>query len=667
MIQILLDGMPVIPRDNVAIKLTVENVIFTKSASYTYEVELPLSIEQNRRVFGVMERMDVDKEKIMLSAVMIVDGITVLNGSAHITQVTETSVKVQLLGAAASYNYRNKLDSLYIDKLDLGDWYMTTWPDGSYKISSWHYYEEDTKFKGTSSRVFERAEYNAPGETGLGIIHNLFSGDYPWVAFPVINSSAGLLCNCYGYRFTNANRNAVKMFFNGYAGERGIEGQRSTLVITGAVQPYLWIMAEKIAQATGLELKRENNALFTNDFLKKIFIVNANNYIECNKCLPHWSVNEWWQQIENTFGLVTMIDYASNTMSLVERRVHYSEIAQTYFVNEVVDEYTTDVDDENLADISVSNVGYADHDAGPEDILSEYIHAIAVVNRDFDDVAALMTWVKSQSSSSLTERKNFIFECKDGRHYILKNDKGVTEVDMFRPRIKNPEKEDIEVELKFVPAQFVESECQIFPPDGNRHPGANPVDDPDHACGAFAVRVLEVPGLSDLEWYKAKNIDSQDIEEIISGEKDEGDVENEDMPDVIYIAMANLQMENHQETVNINTGTTFTNDFSYPRPLLRERTVTDASGAVTREDSPYSLSLIPIDGQINIASQTLAQNVQLKAKERYCISFVADRIPDVGSIFMIRHKRFVCEKIEASISSKGLDRMLTGYFYRLEL
>ena len=238
---------------------------------------------------------------------------------------------------------------------------------------------------------------------------------------------------------------------------------------------------------------------------------------------------------------------------------------------------------------------------------------------------------------------------------------------MFRPRITDPEKEDIEVELKFVPARYVETECQLFPPDGNRHPGADPNNDPDKACGAFTVRVLEVPGVADLDWYKSRNIEIEDLEKIITGEEDEGNVDKDDKPDVIYIAIANLQMENHREIVEINNGSSFTDNFKYPRPFLRERTTAAASGVVTREDSPYSLSLIPIAGQINLASQTVSQTVQLKAKERYCISFVSDRIPDVGSIFVIRHKRFVCEKIEASVSSRGLGRLLTGYFYRLEL
>ena len=67
--------------------------------------------------------MDVSKVSRILTAELIVDNVTVLLGTAHITAVTETSVKVQLLGAAASYNYGNKMDNTFIDELDLGDWY----------------------------------------------------------------------------------------------------------------------------------------------------------------------------------------------------------------------------------------------------------------------------------------------------------------------------------------------------------------------------------------------------------------------------------------------------------------------------------------------------------------------------------------------------------------
>ena len=131
MTQLFLDGQEVVPDAKSTIKFIRENPFFKKSSTYTYEVELPMGIDRNHRFFGNINRIDVAKEKTVYEARLVVDNITVLCGIGHITTVTETSVKVQLLGNEASYNFRNKFDNLFIDELDLGDWFWTTWPDGS--------------------------------------------------------------------------------------------------------------------------------------------------------------------------------------------------------------------------------------------------------------------------------------------------------------------------------------------------------------------------------------------------------------------------------------------------------------------------------------------------------------------------------------------------------
>lgn len=94
MIQIYLDGQLAIPKENQTIKFTAENCFFTKSTSYTYDVELPLTIEANRKIFGNIHRMDISKEQRIMEAILNVDNVTILTGTAHITSVNETSVKV---------------------------------------------------------------------------------------------------------------------------------------------------------------------------------------------------------------------------------------------------------------------------------------------------------------------------------------------------------------------------------------------------------------------------------------------------------------------------------------------------------------------------------------------------------------------------------------------
>lgn len=670
MIQLYLDGKLAIPKENQTIKFTTENSFFTKSASYTYDVELPLALTENRRIFGFIQRMDQSKEPRVLTAVLIVDNVTVLSGTAHITSVTETAVKVQLLGEAASYNYGNKMDDTYIDSLDLGDWFMTTWPDGSHWEDrgniGWLYYAPDTHFKGTSTKVFSRAQYTDDGKwSNATLFSRIYNGTYPWVAFPVINSTADFKCNVYAYRFTDSTRKTITAFWRGYVGERSHRLPTDNPVVTSdAIQPFVWIMAEKIAAATGFTLNRNDNALYTNPFFKRIFIVNANNMIECNKCLPHWSVNEWWSQLENTFGLVLSVDYAGKKMVLKQRNDHYRQRATTVCLKNVVDEYTSDVDDETHVDISVNNVGFADFDADPADLLDEYIMTNCDVNTDFNSIVDLLSWGKSQSN--LTEYKGTLFKCKDGRQFIYTEAEGFVEVNQFRPRLTD-EKEDVEVELKFVPARFVDAECEFFDYIRNGS-GASGTQGKDVPIGSFTVQMLQVPDISEMDWYKKNAYSEIDIESLINEEEEETSA-TEDKTDVIYLAILPTSPgENITSSTELTTGGTFSGTIWHPRPRLRARVKASLSDTTpTTEDPQYSLSLIPIEGLSNLAANTINGSIVIGTKVRQCIKFIADSIPDPASIFLIHNRRFVCEKIEADITTDGLKKLLTGYFYEIGL
>lgn len=666
MIQIFLDGMPAIPKDNSNLKFTSENPYFTKSASYTYDIELPLSINENRRIFGWLHRMDVSKKSRMFEASLIVDNVTVLSGTAHITSVTETSVKVQLLGEAASYNYRNKMDETYIDELELGDWFMTTWPDGSYwfrrgnntQISGWAYYPEGTKFRGICDKVFYRAQCteNGPGSDAV-LVENLFSGKYPWVAYPIYNPNADFLCNGYAYKFKSMDNSDMDFFLRGYEGEAtGRRPSDNPPVSSYAIQPYIWIMAEKIAESTGFTLEKENNALYNDEFYKMIFIANANNYIECNKCLPHWSVNEWWTQIEQTFGLVMTIDYSAKQIILRKRVEHYKQDVEITTLNDIFDEYTVDVDDETETDISSNNVGYADYENGPEDLLSEFIINNADFNDDFDSIFELKNWAKSQSMS---EYMNVVFRCKEHGYFIYSEiNNRFEEVDMFRPRIVKDKKKELDIELKIVPARFISYDCPIYPYKGND----------DKPIGSFPVRVLQAPNISEMDWYKEYYDSKINIDAIINDDEDEDSEKETSSEDVLYIAIADLpRKDTFHETVKLADGREITGDFIYPRALLRARIVATIDGPAVYEDTPYSLSLIPNWEQINLAKKTLENNVKIDTTVRHCFKFVLDHIPDPGAIFLIHNKKFVCEKIEANINSVGLDKLQTGYFYEIEL
>jgi len=102
-------------------KLTSENPYFTQSETYTLEVSLPMSLLENRMVFGNMQRMDCSKSRLSMECRLIVDKTPVLFGRAEVVQVTDQGVKVQLLGGTSEIKFLSDRDGTYIDEMDLGE------------------------------------------------------------------------------------------------------------------------------------------------------------------------------------------------------------------------------------------------------------------------------------------------------------------------------------------------------------------------------------------------------------------------------------------------------------------------------------------------------------------------------------------------------------------
>lgn len=101
-------------------KLTRENPYFTQSESYTLDVALPMDILENRSFMDNLQRVERTKQPPAMKCLLMVNGIPVINGSAKVTQVTQQTVKVQLLGGRSEVNFLGDDRGEYVDELPLG-------------------------------------------------------------------------------------------------------------------------------------------------------------------------------------------------------------------------------------------------------------------------------------------------------------------------------------------------------------------------------------------------------------------------------------------------------------------------------------------------------------------------------------------------------------------
>lgn len=641
MIELYLDGMRAIPNKDMSIKVTAENPYFSKSASYTYDVDLPLDVQENLRIFGHINRIDVTKESKRYAARLIVDNQPVIVGEAHITSISDKSVKVQLLGEGAAYNFGNKADKLYVDELDMGNWYEVTWPDWSaygWKTETGDFglytIPEDERGNVSVNDVYLRCldedAFYFPFVTNINTwLGNVYGSKYPWVAYPILNSSTDEILN----RPSSIESNYI---------------QARNMVI----QPYLWKMAEFVAKATGFTLDPEENGLYTNEFFRKIFVATATSSILCARSLPHWTVNEWWSQIEQTFGLVTMVDYTERRMRLVSLGQYYGSIVQQTVISDVADEFSSEMDSDELQDITNDSVGF-DADFGSDHLLPESVTNNASII-DTGSSQGLFEWAKINRDKL---GKNCVWRCSDGRHFIYQEGMtshapGFLEVDMCRPRMTGDNEDtDPEIEIKIVP-------CALTVVGVTQYAGTGT----QYAEMEYFGEILEAPGADCAADAGALGSDTAglDIEAVIAGEEEP---EAGDNIETMYIAIANNGDWATQEVTNPKGNKS---TVKLPKPITVERMeMSFANGQVMKYGKGMSLSLIDIEGLKTLASESLSGAMKINTGARMAIKFLSDTIPDVSSIFMIRNKRFVCHKIEATVKPDGLDRLLTGYFYEL--
>ena len=75
-----------------------ENPYFTSNSNSSLNIELPLyGCMDNLNIFGHINRLDVTKKRVVLDAELRASGIVYLSGSAIVNEITDASVKIQLV------------------------------------------------------------------------------------------------------------------------------------------------------------------------------------------------------------------------------------------------------------------------------------------------------------------------------------------------------------------------------------------------------------------------------------------------------------------------------------------------------------------------------------------------------------------------------------------
>ncbi len=660
MIQILLGGKEVIPQSNTSIKLILENPFFTKAGSSTLSIVLPMHIEQNIKVLGHINRLDYKHKAITLPASIKVGNKTLITGEAVIIEVTEEYVKVQILGGTSLMNFYNKMEEIFIDELDLGKWGMA--------------YNDITQTAKTAYSLFYKTIWIAylTDVTMLGheeairrMIEKLFGKNNEWVAFPIYNETSGVMCNDWIVKqlVDSSNNNIFylgpmdNIFYFDEINNMIFVSPNGYPQVRFAVQPYLLPMIERVFKSLGYTC--DLSYLSKNELFSKIFIACANEKAERNKALPHWTVKDFITQLEYFFGVVFDVDEDKKHINIM-RRIDYIN-RDLVDINKILEEFSISNDDSKSI-LSTSNVGYEEVD--PFTRLEPWI----LENAKYKHYATYDDFLKDESSyydGAYTDAyynayKGYIIVIDDTEEMFVYRKRiealdftsGMTNVNFFRDRIIKESNSDLDIELKIVPVKLKhEYELLVYNSSGIQN-----LETILQRCKGkkYYMSTLDY---SVRRWNEAIDTGEENIiecvEDAITGSEDDG---IESGKDILPVA---INCSAYSEHLLLDKSIV-----RYPKPIVYSLgNHKDYNG---NNIQSYGLNLCEGSPAYSLATEVFAAEPVVNTDNKYCIKFITKEILNPRYKYLIRNQVYLCEKLEYQINSTGVEKLVTGYFYRLE-
>lgn len=163
-------------------------------------------------------------------------------------------------------------------------------------------------------------------------------------------------------------------------------------------QPMLWYLIKKIAAAIGRTIDDSDNIFKSDPYLSRVFLPFAGGYSQYNVNLPHWTIGEFWTQLQNTFGVVIDSGASGAGLRIRSRTNYYESATKITSIDRMLDEYTLTPEDDTESDISVSNVGFADAELSPVDLLDEAVRGSAKIDQSFDSIEAIISHMGTMSA-----------------------------------------------------------------------------------------------------------------------------------------------------------------------------------------------------------------------------------------------------------------------------
>lgn len=591
MTELYLNGYPVVLDKSASIKVVFDNPYFTKSSTYTHNISLPLAdCRQNQLVFHHIDRADVAKRTQTFKAILISDNKVLVNGTAVVTEISDAKVQVQLLAGNSEMNFFTSAEKKYINEMSLG---LGFYPPNHFIPS-----------------------------TGTDI----YFAEYPknlHVWFPVYNESAEEVYNNIVVNYISINEVDVESY-----------GNYDTKLFKWCVQPYLCTIIGNIIKEIGYTLI-ENQ--IENSIFKNLFICNAIVTYSYAETLPHWTVNEFFNELEKFLGVIILVNEGDKTIRILFSSNFY-ESNNCIYLDNVLDEFSAKIDKEETTSVTNGNVGYSL--SGSESNKYKKIDP---------EIMKKATMITCDSYSDMQNKYNGISQDnRDGsvfvantKHYMDYNDgtnHKLKEINHFRDLINNSDKQDLDVELKIVPVAMCQGIVNVY------------------GAGSIIDSNIIWSGTTALPSLKGRIYDYPvDISHVVIQNEIEGNgLEEKYVPDIIQLAFNDGK---HRPVFGPDG-----KSHVYPMPFTDYSE--DASGYVYPFPA-WSLRFVDRPDAKCIGSEIYSRMKKVNTTVEETKKFISDKIYDPKEMFIIHNKKYVCKNIEIEANLTGIVPLQQAIMYEL--
>lgn len=628
MIHCTVNGQIAVPSSTDKIKVTYANQYIEDSGSYTYDITFPMSIHANQVVFGNVHRFDVHKPTTAFDdCKLFADNRLFVSGKGTVTSVSESAVKLQIVGGKSRIKYNSKFEQHYIDEIDYPDVKITSGIDAvRYALMGVTSIDCSTK---PSMVLVDLTNGVNVGQPGVALF------------YPIYDETHDCMSNYL------AAATFDKLNFEGHK----LPGGTVPFMRVLAVQPNLLYVLKYILNSEGYTVIR-------NDYdcapWRRLYIASARRSCLIKHALPHWSVYTFIEEFRKLFNASFVFDDVAMTVSIIATNELTNNEAVSY---DCLDEYSAEYDEDGLSNLATSNVEY-DFDDSTERDWREFI-PLSVLKQypvlTYDNTDAM---TNAASAMTVKERRSTIFKVgytyyiwamlpKDGDPESKDETEQRTLCGLFNPIMRDKESDNV-VDLKMIPVAMSQRKrihSKMLLPFTDRIPNKivcmpSMSNDKDTSLDNMTVD-------DDGEYYVSVQ-DAMQGADISSNEEDA-----DEKIRLMFCGDGVRDLKNGQ----VVRGGIFGNDSGYvryPICLTDNRMYPKLTGV--SEDVSLSLERMPYNNNVN---------VEIDTHNLYCVKFVTDDIPDPSKIYIFHNRRFICKKIEMDVSNDGIGKLKTGYFYEM--